>query len=272
MVASESGCVMAVLPVIITNGTTADANEVMADFNELATSIAPNNVKVANKTGAGRFVLETGATLTNPVIAGATFSGAVPQLVPIGTIIWFYDFNALVTFDSNYWRYCNGDVLAYPASPLNGQTLPDLSGRYIVGFGTDGGGDIGTAAWAVLPVGNANHQINIQHQHDMGNHTHGNGSLSFKVMTFSPVLGVIGNGAIAYFNYQSGGLGGGGDYYPSISYVPTGDPAQPNEDVFTYGGSGSTGAPSTNLTNNQLSSTQSIQPHSIRARALMRVL
>ena len=161
---------MAVEPLILTNGTTADANEVMALFNEIYTNIDPSNVQSANKTGTGPFVLGTGATLTNPIINGGTINAA--GVVPVGTILAFYDFNGLVTFDTAYYTYCNGAVISNPSSPLNGQTLPDISGRALVGFGTDGGGDIGTATWATAAVGNAGNIINIAHSHTVASHTH----------------------------------------------------------------------------------------------------
>ena len=95
-------------------------------------------------------------------------------LPPIGTILPHYDFNALAAAvpDVNYWRYCNGSVLVYASSPLNGLTLPDLSNRYLVGFGTEAGGDISTAAWNAAAVGNASHQVNLQHSHTVNAHTH----------------------------------------------------------------------------------------------------
>jgi len=62
--------------------------------------------------------------------------GAASSIPPIGSIIPFYDFNGLVSFDTGVWAYCDGSVLVDGASPLNGQTLPDLSNRYLVGFST----------------------------------------------------------------------------------------------------------------------------------------
>lgn len=95
---------------------------------------------------------------------------ALQQLPPIGTIIPFYDYNGALAFDSNYWAYCDGSVKTI--SGIGAQTLPDLSNRYLVGFGTESGGDIGTAAWATGTVGNASHQINIAHSHTVNAHTH----------------------------------------------------------------------------------------------------
>lgn len=104
-----------------------------------------------------------------------TFTNA-PQLVPLGSIIPFYDFDGALTFDTTYWAYCNGQTKTIGGGS---RTLPDLSGRYLVGFGTDGGADLGTASWDTTPVGNAGHTVSLQHSHtvasrthDLGNHTH----------------------------------------------------------------------------------------------------
>ena len=112
-----------------------------------------------------------------------TLTPTAPGFVPIGSIIPFYDFNATLTFNTTSWEYCNGSAVASASSPIFGQTLPDLSNRYLVGFGTEGGGDIGTAVWATAAVGAASHTLNLQHSHtvnahthDLANHTHMGGS------------------------------------------------------------------------------------------------
>lgn len=155
------------------NGTVADANEVEANFIPLYIDMAPYNVDVPNKLGTGRFVLE---------------SALNDASTPVGSIIPFYDFNGVATFDSTIWKYCDGSVINSPGSILDGQTLPDLSGRYICGFGTDGGGNIDTAPWDVAPVGNAGSTVNLQHHHTVNNHNHsipnhdhGPGDLEFNV-------------------------------------------------------------------------------------------
>jgi len=83
-------------------------------------------------------------------------------LVPIGTIVPIYDFGGALTFDSDYYAYCNGQ-----SKTIGGvsRTLPDLSNRYIVGFGTEGGADIGSAAWAIGAVGAASHKVDLRHVH-----------------------------------------------------------------------------------------------------------
>lgn len=99
---------MATIPVILLNGTTADANDVMADLTELYTNIDENNVASGNKTGSGRFVLQTsptinGLTITNPVISGIvtgtyTLAGT-PTLS--GTFAGNPNFSGNVSFDTN---------------------------------------------------------------------------------------------------------------------------------------------------------------------------
>jgi hypothetical protein len=93
--------------------------------------------------------------------------------VPVGTILPHYDFDGLLTFDTDIYMYCDGSVVADPDSPLNTHTLPDMSNRYLVGFGTEAGRDIDAAAWpggAETPdwtvIGNANHQVAlVAHSH-----------------------------------------------------------------------------------------------------------
>lgn len=249
---------MATIQTFLTNGTVADASDVMSNENEIFSNIDPSNVQPANKTGTGPFVLGIGATLTNPVINGVSFAGST-QLVPIGSIIPFYDFSALITFDTSYWTYCNGAILVNASSPLNGQTLPDLSGRYLVGFGNDGGGNIGTAPWTIVVAGNAGHQINLLHSHTVAGHTHtvaahhhtisNSGTHTHSITSGGPVAaldtnspdnGVIDPGG----NHNHGGITG--DTSPITSSVSPG-------------------------TDSQLSATQSIQPRSIRVRYIMRV-
>jgi hypothetical protein len=158
-------------------------------------------------------------------------------VVPVGTVIPFMDYNDAVAFDSNYWAYMDGSVLSDSDSPLNGETLTDLSGRYLVGFGTDGGEDIDTALWSVSPVGNAGHTVDLEHSHTVDSHTH-------------DVSGTTSSGEASVLVTSSGGV--------SVCTVHT----------HTFSDT-STGA--TPGTDNQLSTTQSIQPRSIPCRFIIRI-
>jgi len=92
------------------------------------------------------------------------------NLLPVGSIIPFYDYNAALTFDTDYWAYCDGS--SKTVTGIGVQVLPDLSGRYLVGFGTDGAGDMDSATWSTTPAGQAGHTINLQHSHTVDGHTH----------------------------------------------------------------------------------------------------
>lgn len=178
---------MAVIPVILLNGTLADANEVMADFNEIYTNITNVNVaanagiaysKLAALPSAQILVGSAGNVATPVVMSGdATISnlGVVTVsgggIVPIGTILPFYDYNGTLTFNAAKYAYCDGSIVNFAG--IGPQTTPDLSGRYLIGFGTVGGGNIDTDPWATAAVGNAGWTINIQHSHTANAHTHG---------------------------------------------------------------------------------------------------
>ncbi len=102
--------------------------------------------------------------LVNPVINGeisGEFDGALP---PIGSIIPFYDFDGALAFDFTRWKYCDGTNYDFGGN-LGVKTLPDMSGRYLVGFGGEGGGNLGTAAWEEDAVGNISHEIDLKHNH-----------------------------------------------------------------------------------------------------------
>lgn len=214
------------------------------------------------------------------------------SVVPVGTILPFYDFNALVAFDGNLFKYCDGSGIVDADSPLNGQTLPDLSRRYLVGFGTDGGGNIDTDGWDTAPVGNINHLINLQHSHTVDSHTH---SLSNHTHT-GPLHNhtIQDDGAHSHGGFTEPiGTGGGRDYTTEgsgiLEMLNTADQQGQHQHPITAAsdhdhggatssnGTGATGVPSTNTsgsaspgTDNQLSAAQSIQPRSIRVRFIMR--
>jgi hypothetical protein len=129
------------------------------------------------------------------------------------------------------------------------RTLPDLSGRYLVGFGTDGGGDVDTAAWATAAVGNASHQINISHTHTGPSHNHQwmKKDGGFTNCTWAS------NGT-SYETVDSAaynpGLAEKAFIYPTANYYTN------------LSGTGDTGSAG--------SATQSIAPSSIRVRYIMR--
>jgi len=247
----------------------------------------------------------TGAPGDAPQLTGASFSlgglwhftgttlfDNAPQVSPIGSIVPFQDFGGLATFNSTYWHYCDGSVIpgaVGPLTPISGQTTEDMSGRYLVGFGTDGGGNIGTAVWATGPVGNNNHQINIQHSHTVVAHNHTGPSHTHTIpghlhSTSDHTLDIteIPSHAHDFTWYRvagadpgaTGDLGNGEPHTSTTTSVGGGLPHNHGNTGSTSlttdaSGTGNTGDASPG-TNNQLSTTQSIQPHSIRVRYIVR--
>jgi hypothetical protein len=78
-------------------------------------------------------------------------------LVPIGGVIpWFKDTPGVPALPSNFVE-CNGQVLADPASPLDGQTMPDINTgaqRFIRG-GASSGATGGIDSFATALADNA---------------------------------------------------------------------------------------------------------------------
>lgn len=201
-------------------------------------------------------------------------------------IIPFYDFNGQLTFDATKYAYCAGQAVA--VGTLGVQTLPDLSASYLVGFGTPGGGDVGTAAWATPPVGNLNNTANLQHSHvvnpvTIAGHTHtissdgdhDHGGITNQISLNTPSAAgydykIKDNGgwkiAIAddvSIDVGAGFDGGEGSHDHNID----------TDGAHTHtGATGSTGLTSNaGTTDNQLSTTQDIRPRSVRVRWIMRI-
>ena len=252
-------------PYTFTNGTVADALEVNARISLLYTlqngGIDAANVDLTDDyTWTGIHTLSAGKLLIGT-------SKVDEALAPIGSIIPFYDFDGDATFDTDYWVYCDGSA-ATLGGGIGAKTLPDLSNRYLVGFGTEGGGDIDSAAWATAAVGNASHQVDVSHTHTGPSHTHGAGTLKFQIAS---------SDATKVYWYNSAG----DSDYIAVTQSVHGTGSAPlakwtwtnGESWYTGGAStGATGADGTGATSSELSATQSIQPRSVRVRYIMRIL
>lgn len=233
-------------------------------------------------------------------ITGKSYPYASPsvnltQIYPVGSIIAHYDFNAAVSVDLNTWAYCNGQTISDSTSPINGLTTPDLSNRYLVGFGTEANTDIGSAAFNSTVVGSASHQINTTHTHELtgththvADHSHPAGSLQFKVLeSFSYIIpppvrgyGVYDSSgtAIRIVPVGTASTSGSGTSLSTSQYVGAATLTSAVPTIYTVaGGTGSTSTKNINTTagTNTVSasggsSTQSIQPRSVRVRYLVR--
>lgn len=205
------------------------------------------------------------------------------SIYPVGTILQHYDFNGTVNaVASGHWAYCDGSVVSDTASPLNGQTLPDLSGRYIVGAGTDGGGDIDTATWNATVTGVASDTNTFAHTHTDSGHTHTQshnhdvGSLQFTVASVpsgkSKNLNFFSSAAadIVVVGNLGGFTGNAGSTFANIST------SFPVSDFYTKSGTGSTTNDTTALQSStvnpgQALTTLDIRPSSVRIRHIMRI-
>ena len=291
----------------------------MSDFNEIYTNITNVNVaanagiafsKLAALPSAQILVGSAGNVATAVTMSGdATISNtgvvtvAGGGIVPIGTILPFYDYNNTLTFDNTKYAYCDGSIVNFTG--IGPQTTPDLSGRYLIGFGTVGGGNIDTDPWATPAVGNAGWTINIQHSHTVNNHTHdlsnhhhsigsdglhnhASGTYVAEAEFCNTATGEGGEAGV-YINQVSNGNNWNSNYFwdltsasadlnavvsnRSLALNVEGDSANNG----THDHSGVTGAPSTNIsggatpgTDNQLSAVQDIRPSSIRVRYIIR--
>lgn len=248
-------------------------------FSKLA-SLASANILVGNVFGVPTSVAMSGdATISNT--GAVTIGSSSPFLVPIGTIIPFYDFAGALTFSATNWAYCIGQAIA--VGTIGVQTLPDLSNRYVVGFGTEGGGDNGSAPFLTPAIGNASHQTNLQHSHivnshshlNPGTHTHTSASHSHAVSITSDFILTTGNQIFQLTSIASSLLlltntGFNGPQNGNHTHLVSGNTAStiPGPTGATALGPTATNAPGTNT---GLSTTQDIQPRSIRVRWLMRI-
>lgn len=274
-------------------------------------------------------------------VVTTTTGGNKGPLPPIGCIFPFFQYGVqgggspAIDIDTNFYRFCDGTANVTFSDGV-ARDLPDCSNRCLVGFGTENGGDIDTEAWAITAVGNANHQIDLQHSHantastttsnggtgntggssasDTGNasadhthtlshthagpsHTHGYGTLYAAIGWSAGATGIAWaqTGTSVTATNRASGTGWG-----------TGTTTQSTTTTYVYGdtgsaGTGNTGGASTATTSgvsathahtmahthtgpshnhtatttmtnaNAGSTTQSIQPRSIRVRYIMRI-
>ncbi len=225
--------------------------------------------------------------------------------VPVGAIL-AYDDHGVVGFPplSSSWAFLDGRLISDAASPFNGVTLKDASGRYLVGYGTDGGGNLDTAPFSAFPIGNVGHTINLEHGHSIPGHSHTVNSHNHSVSSHTHSISSDGShshGGLTGLVSADTGFGGAtqaiyDDAGPGVvtthhfvvnsdgnnqegqhRHIMSSDGSHSHGGSTGSGGAGTTGnsAPGTNSvplsSNNSLSATQSIQPRSIQTRWIIRV-
>jgi hypothetical protein len=232
----------------ISDGNTATAVTVMANENLVRSAYNVHDIATGGVHGI---------VAPDTIASGAAQNVMKLQDVPIGSIIPFYDFNGGLTFDTTYWAYCNGQTVA--VGSLGAQTLPDLSNRYLVGFGTEAGGDNGSAAWATAAVGVASHTVNLSHIHRTSFSTAGGGNddLWGYKSDGTPSPTGTGLGDILLHSSIRGSSSGGFE----INWPTSGTLYHYSSTEYAVSGS-----------TTPLFTTQSIQPRSISVRFIMRIL
>lgn len=197
--------------------------------------------------------------------------------VPIGTILSWCDFNGVLALDANY-RYMDGTAIVAPGSPIDGQTTDDLSGAYIVGYGTLLAGDIGTAPYSTTPVGNVDHLIAINHTHTISGTAIDGLLATANGLTSSIITDQVSNTSAGFGTVQdvkiiidSSGAQDNGLRFQTASGVNNGE-GQHRHDMPSLSHSHNITGSGTANTGSGLSATQSIQPRSQRYRFIIRVL
>lgn len=81
--------------------------------------------------------------------------------VPVGTVISWWRPDASTPLPSDEWAIADGSVVSDAESPYHGQSLPDLTSRFVMGVTAT---DIGQ-------TGGAN-TLDLRHRHTVDSHTH----------------------------------------------------------------------------------------------------
>lgn len=261
------------------DGDILTASDLKAEFNSIVNGLnGAADISILTLTTSGNATIGGNVLVTGNA---STFGGTNVKaaLVPIGTIIAHYDFNAnLASFIvSANWKSCNGQ-----SATINGisETLPDLSGRYLVGFGgaTDGATDIATATWGTTVQGNALHQIDVSHTHTGPSHTHTGPSHTHPLSSAGVALIDVSTSANKVYTKVASAPGGNfSSTHGLLGTTGALDVATRANGSILDGatdaaGTGATGASGTGATSSTGSATQSIQPRSIRVRYFMRIL
>jgi len=182
------------------------------------------------------------------------------------------------------WMLCNGRTITeanYDAefsagdfatfigsSPLLNKDLPDMDNKYPVG--ADATTQDGSAPLTF--VGNATHQINIQHSHTINSHTH---IVVAHNHQWVDEAGATSNDSTWDINGNALILPQGADKTTGGRHVhnsSTDGDVQVLGDSWTENEAPLTGTQSDSGTDNQLSTTQSVQPESLQVQYFMRII
>ncbi len=98
-------------------------------------------------------------------------------IVPVGTVISWWRANGNTPLPSSEWAIADGSVVNDPTSPLHGQTLPNLTDRFVMGVTAANIGQAGGTNTLNL----SHRHITDNHAHEIPGHSHSDGSLNAMV-------------------------------------------------------------------------------------------
>lgn len=177
-------------------------------------------------------------------------------VLPIGAVIGFMDFGGVLTYNTARLCPIDGRTISDGASPINTVQIPDASNRMLLGYGTEAGGDIGSASFSITPVGIAGHVININHSH----------SYSVAWRTSGGTFGLSASGLYSrpVFSCLIVSPQNGPEYTLVTGATLDNTTSGPTNSCVTPG------IEFVNATDDSLSSAQSILPRSVKVRWLLR--
>lgn len=110
-------------------------NSTGLQFSTGATSPTTVRMRITQggNIGVGLSTPTTSVEVSGTVSASAVYAKGVLMSVPVGVIMpWHKNLSGVPNLP-NGWLECNGQTVSEAASPLNGQTLPNLNGQVYAG-------------------------------------------------------------------------------------------------------------------------------------------
>jgi hypothetical protein len=178
--------------------------------------------------------------------------------VPVGTVVSWWRPDASTPIPSDEWMIADGSTVTDPASPLQGQALPDLTERFVMGVPPDAVGSTGGTNTL-----NLSHRHRVDdHNHSIPGHDHGNGTLRANV--------AVEHDRVYVKRYGSGFSATHANYTGGTHYNTHITDASVDVEGSTASWSGTSGASHPN-TNFQLSSTTDNKPQYVGLLFLVRI-
>ncbi len=119
-------------------------------------------------------------SITSQKIADGTIQTvdlAPNVIVPVGTVISWWRASNATPLPSSEWAIADGSVVNDPTSPLYGQTLPNLTDRFVMGVAAANIGQVGGTNTLNL----SHRHTTDYHAHEIPSHSHSDGSLNAMV-------------------------------------------------------------------------------------------